>query len=192
VDSKALALLPVLGQTHHAPPDIPRAAFKALWQRCNVDHPDPADLAEFGRVLASSPGLWVIAGDLNEDARQTLLSTIGPATAREALKRGLVELAEALGQADSSALERLLIDQILSLWLAQNLCQMQFARAHAGAVQFDHSLYLEKRLLISTRRYLRAVESLARVRRLLRPGRPAVQINIGEQQVNVAGDVRAK
>ncbi len=38
-------------------------------------------------------------------------------------------------------------------------------------------------------RYLRAVETLARVRRLSRD--TPLQVNIGAQQVNVAGEVKA-
>jgi hypothetical protein len=41
--------------------------------------------------------------------------------------------------------------------------------------------FWERRLTMAQRRYLRALETLARVRRL---ALPAVQVNIGAQQVN--------
>ena len=54
--------------------------------------------------------------------------------------------------------------------------------------------YWEGRLSAAQRRHLRAVETLARVRRLL-SRIPAVQVNIatqGGQQVNVAGEVKGR
>ncbi len=45
----------------------------------------------------------------------------------------------------------------------------------------------ERRMTAAQGRYRRAVESLARVRRLTHPS--ALQINVGERQVNVAGVV---
>jgi hypothetical protein len=46
-------------------------------------------------------------------------------------------------------------------------------------------MYWEQRQNAAQGRFLRAVETLARVRRLNK--RPPVQINIGGQQVNIAG-----
>ena len=61
----------------------------------------------------------------------------------------------------------MLIDQVL-------LCQMrlnQFEITHANATNESHTLaaglYYEKRLSLTQRRFLKAVETLARVKRLL-------------------------
>ncbi len=48
-----------------------------------------------------------------------------------------------------------------------------------------HRDYWDRHLNAAQRRYLRAIETLARVRKL--SGRGPIQINIAEQQVNVAG-----
>ena len=58
-----------------------------------------------------------------------------------------------------------------------------------SAVRFVEVEYWEKRLSASQRRYLRACETLARVRKITRT---TMQINIaeeGSQQVNIAGDL---
>jgi len=55
----------------------------------------------------------------------------------------------------------------------------------------DQAHFLEKRLNAAQWRFLRAVETLARVRKIARRT-PPLQVNIatqGGQQVNVAGDV---
>jgi hypothetical protein len=49
--------------------------------------------------------------------------------------------------------------------------------------------FLEKRLNYAQRRFTRAIETLARVRKVTRQTL-ALQVNIAGQQVNVMGDVR--
>jgi hypothetical protein len=53
----------------------------------------------------------------------------------------------------------------------------------AGQHSFKLGEYHQKRVDACQRRYLRAVETLARVRRL---GVSPVQVNIGDKQVNIA------
>ena len=48
--------------------------------------------------------------------------------------------------------------------------------------------FWERRLSMSQRRSLQACETLAKVRKMKLP---SVQLNIGEKQVNVAGDLQA-
>jgi hypothetical protein len=59
-----------------------------------------------------------------------------------------------------------------------------------SAITCERGAYWERRLTAAQGRYLRACESLARVRRLSRPGAP-LQVNIGGQQVNMAGPAAA-
>jgi hypothetical protein len=93
-----------------------------------------------------------------------------------------------LGYAESSSLERLLIQQITLCWLNLNLTEYRLTNVMKQSISFACGLYWEKRLTAAQRRFTRACETLARVRKLSR-NTPALQFNIaagGGQQVNVA------
>ena len=76
-------------------------------------------------------------------------------------------------------IERLLIEQVGTSWLYLHCIQFIYPG--------ENSKGWEKSLTAAQGRYLKAIATLAQVRRRLRPG--AVQVNIGAQQVNVAGNV---
>jgi len=86
---------------------------------------------------------------------------------RETQRRNLKLRREELDYASESTIVRMLIDQVL-------LCQMrliQFEVTHANRTNESHTfaagIYYEKRLSFMHRRFLRAVETLAKVKRLL-------------------------
>ena len=96
-----------------------------------------------------------------------------------AIAANIEQQREDLGYEKASPLERQLIDHLL-------LCQLRLSQCEAlrnaaenreqTLAQFEH---MDKRLTTAQRRYLRAVETLAKVRRLA----VNVQVNIGNQQV---------
>jgi len=80
----------------------------------------------------------------------------------------------------------LLIQQVTLCWLNLNLTEYRHINIMKQSITFTLGLYWEKRLTMAQRRFTKACESLARVRRLSR--RIPVQVNIaaeGGQQVNV-------
>lgn len=160
-----------------------------LWRRCEKDKPKAEDLQAFRQMLKDTPGLWRVAGDLGRLSRNAIIRQFKvQATTFESLEHGMEELAADLGRAKATALEKLLIDQVVTSWLHLSVIQLRYTSAHTESIALPLSEYLERRLTLAQRRFLRTIEALARVRRLLRP-KAAVQVNIGAQQVNVAGDV---
>lgn len=97
--------------------------------------------------------------------------------------------ADLLGACGGSPVERLLIDRIVTCWLAAYLADGSAALGGKYAHR-DNEYYL-RRQDRAHRRLLQSVEALARLQRLMRPG-PLVtlaQLNIaqpGAQQLNVA------
>lgn len=90
-------------------------------------------------------------------------------------------------------MEKLLIEQIVICHLSMQIAELTYStvvhdRAGCTTSKAEH----QDRMLTSTQgRYLRAIESLARVRRLLNAPGPQINVNMpGGQQVNVAGDVQ--
>ena len=136
------------------------------------------------QALDQNVTVWQKVSDLSTGARRLALKKFSPLMRESVLKR--LELIEAeLGYGDAPAIERLLIEQVGTCWLQLHLAEAINSTLALEEAGISQSEFLEKRLTGAQGRYLKAIETLARVRRLLRPG--VVQVNIGAQQLNVAG-----
>jgi hypothetical protein len=138
--------------------------------------------------------MWRIAGDLARTAALHLIQdgiTATPAV-KESLSAAWDGLKMDLGYDNAPMLEQLLIEQVALCWLRLYTAEQGYTNKVYTASSYESLNYWERRLNASQRRYLRACETLARVRKIIRRT-PALQINIaaqGGQQVNVAGDVK--
>lgn len=144
-----------------------------------------SDIRELRKYLEETPVLWKAAGDLEENARSKLLSGPMSPAMRMTTQTGLQEMGKELGIETASPLEKLLISQIITCWLDHSLTEYKYAAISNMSLSIKEKAYYDQRINSSQRRYLRAVESLARVKRLLRPVLPPVQLNIAEKQVNI-------
>lgn len=165
----------------------------ALIERTSKDQPAPEDVQTLRRVFEEAEGglLWRTIGNVAATATQgTIDAWFSTALTREAVTRMVQDLKDQLGYAQSPALERILIDQVVLCWLRLHQQETAYTNRLVGKeYTYQTALFWEKRLSDSQRRYTRACESLARVRKLTR-GLPPVQINIaadGGKQVNVVG-----
>jgi hypothetical protein len=94
---------------------------------------------------------------------------------------------EQLGYEESPPLERILIEQILVCWVNLYVLEINSATKLCESHSTETGLYWDRRLTGAQRRFRRASESLARIRKLSR-NTPALQFNIatsGGQQVNL-------
>jgi hypothetical protein len=122
-------------------------------------------------------------------ARQVVLervkAVLGPAVP-EVWDAQADHLRAEMGYADAPALERALIEAAVLCWIRLAAMEMHYTGVLASDTTFKHVEHTERRLTETQKRFNRACEALARVRRL---SRPKVQINVaaeGGQQVNVA------
>lgn len=101
------------------------------------------------------------------------------------------KLKEELDYAAAPPLERLLIDHILTVRLRSIDAENRYnGNVVNQSVSLNVGVYWDNLLSSTQARFLRAIETLARVRRLSRIT-PALQINIareGGKQVNVQGE----
>lgn len=149
----------------------------------SCENPKPEDIRAFRAALADYPKLWTLAGDLAQVARLKMLEGLKPPIVRESVEDGMRRIARDLAGDDAPLIERLLAEHAALCWAGYYLIEFYYHRALENSVTLAQGEYWEKRLSAAQRRYLRALESLARTRRLLRPR--ALQVNIGAQQVNV-------
>ena len=155
-----------------------------------------SQLAEKGDERASQalieacqtvPRLWEILSTLSSLAVRSwvdLLASAGPG--REIVRRSIEKEIErkrhAAAGEDPSPLERLLAERVALCWVAATYADAEYTRKLKGGMSFREGEYYGKRCEQTNRQLLKAIESLARVRRLLTP----MQINIGQNQINLA------
>jgi hypothetical protein len=105
--------------------------------------------------------------------------------AREAMTLELARLKARLLGPTPTAIEQVLIDRVAACWVQANY--FDATEATHGDRTFGQAELALKRQTMAHKRLLSALKTLAEVRRLMVP---SVQVNIAEQQVNLAGESR--
>jgi hypothetical protein len=152
---------------------------------------DAGDLAALRKSLIKYPAICAKMGDQASQVRRRLIKDVYKLDpiGNEMLHAEVENLRQALGYKDSPALEQVCIDQIVNAYLFHYGQENHFAGALGGAgLSLDQGKFWEYRLTSSQKRLLRAIEMLARVRKLTGQAAPgALQINIAAgQQLNLA------
>jgi hypothetical protein len=168
-----------------------RATFRALLDKTNKERPSPKDIKALSDLLSGNRKLelWrdvVSAGHLAE--LMVIDNAHATAGLKECWKHRLQKLKKELGYGEAPLLEQLLIQQAALCWLKLNLVELSYSNTMKQSIPLTLGIFWEKRLSAAQRRFTRACETLARVRRWSR-NTPALQVNIasdGGQQVNVA------
>jgi len=160
----------------------------------DTEKPKQQDIRALRECLRVVPDLWRGLMDLVEVTEGRVMGEMDMTRSmREGLEVGLQQLKEELGYSTAPMLEKLLIEQVALCWLRQNITELTLTRA-ANSGTLEQGEYWEKRLSAAQRRYLRACETLARVRKLTL-GTLALQVNIaaaGGQQVNMINPTDAR
>ena len=157
--------------------------------------PNPKDVERLRQLALATPGFLSFTRSTTQSIRHQLIEKISHGVSRALMLAEVDSLKKQLDYDAAPPLERLLIDHILTVRLRlihaennYNLCVVNQSATFKAGEYWDN-------LLSSTQaRFLRAIETLARVRRLAR-NTPALQINIandGGKQVNVQGDVNGQ
>ncbi|CAA9529584.1 MAG: hypothetical protein AVDCRST_MAG73-808 [uncultured Thermomicrobiales bacterium] len=167
-----------------APPATTPAELTALLQRAAGGDEDA--LAAARGVLDAVPDGWKTIADLGLQAQRPWveIASGGDALLREALAHELAAMRRELAGPAASPLERLLAERVALSWLALQVADEEAARSFAGGGAGARAAYYQTQLDRAQRLFLAAARSLAQVRRLLVP---AIQVNVGARQVNVAG-----
>ena len=165
---------------------VEQEELRKLLTRTDKANPKAEDITALRKALREQPEFGRQIGDLARITQGKLIDQLsGTALTREGFLHRTEELRRELGYEEAPAAERLLIEQVVLCWLHFHKMQHSYGglkRNSTLIVQADH---WERLMNAAQRRYLRSIETLARVRKL--SGRGPVQINIAEQQVNMAG-----
>ncbi|MEI7827512.1 MAG: hypothetical protein WCI87_06960 [Euryarchaeota archaeon] len=159
----------------------------------DTEKPKQQDIEALRECLRVVPDLWRGLMDLVGVTEGLVMGELDiTRSMREGLEVGLQHLKEELGYSTAPMLEKLLIEQVALCWLRQNIMEIRLAGLAANSATLEQGEYWEKRLSATQRRYLRACETLVRVRKL---GTLPLQVNIaaaGGQQVNVINPTDAR
>jgi hypothetical protein len=169
--------------------------FAELARRVSVSKkPDPKDLAELRKWLDKTPELYKSIIDIGKAARMQITTIFSDrAFVQAGIEANAEVLQRDLGCYQASPLERLLIADVVNCWLRLQWVDIQWV-AHSNLPSVDMRVidFWESRLSLAHARYLKACETLARIRKL---NPPTLQVNIaqpGSQQLNVAGDLKSE
>ena len=158
-----------------------------LLKRVNTANPKREDVVLLKQRLRGSHALCKEVLDLTQLTETQLIQSLAGDSVliEEAIREDLAHRRHALGYDKAHDLEQLLIEQVILTWLHYYRVQYSYRQVTSKSILITQADMWERRLNAAQRRHLRAVETLARVRKL--SGRGPVQINIAEQQVIVAG-----
>lgn len=157
--------------------------FDAIAQ---ADTGDAKALERLRECFRELPKLADSVSGLAYNAETSILVNV-PAGAQELFRQQASNLRRRLREEGTvTALETIVIRRISLDYLASLQAELTRALAPGESRSLELSRFYEQQADRAHRRFLASVESLARVRRLITP---IAQINIAEQQVNVAGNV---
>jgi len=165
------------------------AQIQAVIKRVDREKPDPQAVEELRAMMRLTPHLAQLLCNIADiNSKRVINSIVSGPLGREALLAQVATMRDGFGYQQAPEMERGLIEHVVLCWLrVQKVEQGYTAFMMQPEVVIAQADWWERKLTAAHARYVRAVESLARVRRMTRPS--AVQINVGDQQVNVAGRV---
>lgn len=171
--------------------EIETQDIKALAKRVDKEKPDPNDIKAMRELLDNDPDLWRRGGDLaNQNQKKLIEDNQMSLSTRMTIYAALRGMRRGLGYKDAPMLEQMLIENVLLSWVRLYLWEYLFTALDVGeGMTLKKAAFWDKRISAGQQRYLRACETLARIRKITRA---TMQINIaepGSQQLNVAGDL---
>ena len=150
-----------------------------------ADAGDRAALPAVREIFETVPGIWSSHGDLATIAQDSIVDLLAGKSVltREGLRKKLAAMRAELAGPDASPLERLLVERIVACWLLSYQADLAHTRS-LRRPSLRESEHHQRRQDRAARQYLYGLRNLALVRRLLTP---AVQLNVAERQINIAG-----
>lgn len=163
------------------PRDVDSKKLEGLLRKSQVG--DGKALSELVERYGDRADFWRQVGDYAGLVEKRLLESQAGSNLlfREGVERRLKEMRTELAGPTPTLLELMLVERVTACWLQVQIAELLYNR---GGVSFEQAEHDQKVLDRAHKRHLSAIKTLATVRRLQVP---ALQVNIAEKQVNVAG-----
>ncbi|HLF18987.1 MAG TPA: hypothetical protein VI749_08910 [Candidatus Omnitrophota bacterium] len=162
--------------------------FLDILFKIDKEKPDSKDLREAENMVCNNPSLCQVGIGYTGSLLEQFIDKLNPSNAQQLiLKAEVMSIRENLGYNTSDQSERLIIDQIMLCWIGMNHAE---GRMHNLLTGGEYSIrtgeYWQENLTRYQNRYLKAIETLARIRRLNKG--MVLQVNIaadGGKQINI-------
>lgn len=143
--------------------------MKSLIARTNRENPKPEDLKLLRQELDAKPEFYRSIGNLKDQVFSTILKAAAPKSAliQECAERYVEEMKSELGYHSSTYVEKMLIDEIVMRWLRLTVTESDHKETTYKSHTLEQGMYCDKRLHLAQKRFLRSIETLAKVRRMI-------------------------
>jgi len=143
--------------------------LNALIQRTNKANPKPEDVKLLTAWLDAAPSAALKIGNLQQSVFGEIFDkAVGHSTiTREAAERYIKYMKTELGYQSSTFVEQMLIDEIIMRWLRLQVTESNHKEVTYGEHTYRAGMYVDKRLHLAQRRYLKAIETLVKVRKMI-------------------------
>jgi hypothetical protein len=161
------------------------ADFQKVVAAVNREQPAPEQLARLRQYLSDYPALTKQLGNLSDTIRERVLQKMCGGTVTQTYVQSYCALLrEEMGYPAASALEQMLIDHIVLCWVRLHDTEWYYQNINEKQHTLTIGDYWERKLSFAQKRYLRAVESLTRIRRLMKEPKSPVLTMLLAQQIN--------
>jgi hypothetical protein len=134
----------------------------------NKPKPTKEDKELLQKHFTENPKLWKQIADLSGRIQESVVEKFSEShLVRESYRHKLSAMRDSLGWDNSTEIEKILIEQVCLNWLRHNFMEMVHFEKTQSSHNVETGLYWDKILTGAQKRYLRACESLAKVRKLL-------------------------
>lgn len=162
-------------------------------QATNKEKPKQADIERMKAYLAEHPEEAAKLGNL---ANQLKTQIIDNAFSNSVLTSYSVltymkQMRSDMNYDDADFIERGLIDNVCLCWLRLYITEFQYNEYTKNA-SLARAMFWEKALSAAQKRYLRAVETLARIRKLQQPAPNPLTLALVKQQFNAGTEPPTK
>ena len=143
--------------------------FSSLVERTNKENPKEKDMQELKAYFDNDPAIALHIGNINKTVFDSILETLVGESAlrREAMQRYISNMESELGYHTSTFVERMLIDEIVMRWIRLQVMENDHKVNTYAEHTFRKGLYYDKRLHLAQARYLKAIATLAKVRKMI-------------------------
>jgi hypothetical protein len=161
--------------------------FWEMFKMTNKENPRNEDVSALRKMINTDPEFYASLVPLAKSTAESLFTKVTNIPGmQETLRANMLAIREELGYSTSPQFERTLIDHVALCWLRLQFAEQWYSEiALKGTHTIESGLYYEKRLAAAQKRYLRAIETLAKIRKI------SVSITVlnlaapgGQQKVN--------
>jgi phage gp37-like protein len=157
----------------------------ALIRRVDTENPSKADVEAVAALMREKPDVWVATCDMIKQAQRHYIGSVnGTALMKESLKLKCERLTAELSEPNDGELEKTLVDHAVLCWLRLSVVEQQYTNALSQSITLTLGMYWEKRLTAVQKRFQKACESLARVRKLHRSPKAKLTVNVLNATLN--------